>query len=73
MGAEPQHIVVELENGNSLHYRSDPRYGFWTVNFDKGGLPPELKGRFLELQDLQRRTETYLARRVNNKTKVKDA
>jgi len=71
MPATPQHITQELENGNKLHFKSDPRFGFWTVNFDKGGIPDELSGSYLSLQELQGKVDTYLASREKNKTKVK--
>jgi beta-galactosidase beta subunit len=34
--------TVTLSNGNKVHFdRSDP-YGFWTVHYDKGPMPPQL-------------------------------
>ena len=63
--------TVPLENGNKLHYKRHPRYGTWSVNFDKGGIPDSLAGEFLSLQDLKAKVEYYLTIREKNKTKVK--
>lgn len=63
--------TVELENGNKLHFKKHPRYGTWSVNFDKGGIPDKLSGEFQSLMDLKAKVEYYLANREKNKTKVK--
>lgn len=63
--------TVELENGNKLHYTKHPRYGTWSVNFDKGGIPEVLQGQFQSLHDLKAKTEYYLSIREKNKTRVK--
>lgn len=63
--------TVELENGNKLHYTKHPRYGTWSVNFDKGGIPEILQGQFQSLSDLKAKTEYYLSIREKNKTRVK--
>lgn len=63
--------TVELENGNKLHYTKHPRYGTWSVNFDKGGIPEILQGQFQSLNDLKAKTEYYLSIREKNKTRVK--
>lgn len=65
--------TVELENGNKLHYTKHPRYGTWSVNFDKGGIPSVLEGQFQSLNDLKAKTEYYLSIREKNRTRVKDA
>lgn len=65
--------TVELENGNKLHYTKHPRYGTWSVSFDKGGIPSVLEGQFQSLNDLKARTEYYLSIREKNKTRVKNA
>lgn len=64
--------TVELENGNKLHYKKHPRYGTWSVNFDKGGLPAYLEGQWQSLDDLKVKVEYYLANREKNRTKVKN-
>lgn len=63
--------TYELENGNKVHYTKHPRYGTWSVNFDKGGIPAILQGQFQSLLDLKAKTEYYLSIREKNRTKVK--
>lgn len=65
-------VTVELENGNKVHYKTHPRYGTWSVNFDKGGIPEILSGQFQSLKDLQAKVEYYLSTREKNKTRVKN-
>jgi hypothetical protein len=64
--------TIELENGNKVHFKKHPRYGLWSVNFDKGGTPAILQGYFQSLADLKEKTEYYLASREKNPTKVKN-
>lgn len=63
--------TIELENGNKLHYTKHPRYGTWSVNFDKGGIPARLQGQFQSILELKAKTEYYLSIREKNKTRVK--
>lgn len=67
-----QHIEVELENGNKLHFKTNPRHGTWSVNYDKGPLPAELSGEWTSYQHLYDKTMAYLTKR-QNKTGVKSA
>lgn len=66
-------IVVELESGNKLHYTKHPRYGMWSVHFDKGPIPSSLRGMYQSLPALQAKVEHYLSIREKNPTKVKVA
>jgi hypothetical protein len=63
--------TIELENGNKVHYKRHPRYGTWSVNFDKGGIPESLSGEWQSLPDLKTRVNYYLSIREKNKTRMK--
>jgi hypothetical protein len=52
-----------------LHFKKDPRYGTWSVNFDKGGIPPILEGQWQSLPELKAKTYYYLENREKNKIK----
>jgi hypothetical protein len=60
--------TIELENGNKAHFKKNPRFGTWSVNFDKGGIPPLLEGEWQSLPFLKNKLEAYLATRTKNKT-----
>jgi hypothetical protein len=64
--------TIQLENGNSVHFKRDPRYGFWAVNFDKGGMPETLKGHYTSLIQAKSAVKNYLAVRPKNKTAPKE-
>lgn len=63
--------TIELDNGNKVHFKKDPRYGYWSVNFDKGGIPKELEGQYTSLPFLKERVEHYLSIREKNRTAFK--
>lgn len=63
---------LELENGNVVHFTTDPRTSFWRISFDKGGIPKELSGLYTDYKDAVYAAETYLARREKNKTQIKE-
>lgn len=65
--------TIELENGNKAHFKKNPRFGTWSVNFDKGGIPEILEGEWQSLPDLKAKTEYYLSIREKNKTGFKNA
>lgn len=65
--------TLELENGNKVHFTKHPRYGFWSVNFDKGGIPSILQGHWQSLTDLKAKVAYYLEHREKNRTKFKEA
>lgn len=61
-----------LKGGNLVHFKKNPRYGSWSVNFDKGGIPESLSGRWLLFEDLFDKTNFYLKNRVQFKTEILD-
>lgn len=64
-------VTDVLENGNKVHYTKHPRYGLWSVSFDRGGIPASLDGMYQSLPELQEKVEYYLSIREKNRTKVK--
>lgn len=63
-------ITLDLDNGNKVHFKSHPRYGTWSVNFDKGGIPPSLEGQWQSLDDLKDKVNYYLSIREKNRTRI---
>lgn len=60
---------IEMENGNTVHFTTGPVYPFWTISFDKGGIPKELSGQYTEYKDAVARVEHYLKKRpTRNRT-----
>lgn len=55
---------------NKVWFRKNPRYGSWSVNFDKGQLPSILKGQFLRFEELYELTEFYLQNREKWKCSI---
>ena len=72
LNSEPSIVTVELENVNKAHFKKQPRYGTWSVNFDKGGIPPSLEGQWQSLDELKEKLNHYLSIREKNKTKIKE-
>lgn len=72
MDTDSTHDTLELENGNKVHFKKHPRYGTWSVNFDKGGIPDSLAGEYQSLLDLKAKVKYYLSIREKNKTRVKE-
>lgn len=58
---------IELENNTIYIKKTDP-YGFWTVNFDKGQMPENLRGSYTSFSDAEREVLTYL----RNKKRLKE-
>lgn len=60
--------VMELENGGKVKFERHPRYGLWTVHFERGDVPVGLKGHWSDLHQLKEKVTLYLANRQKNKT-----
>lgn len=65
-------VTIPLENGNKAHFKKHPRYGTWSVNFDKGGIPPILEGQWQSMDELKHKLNHYLSIREKNRTKIKE-
>lgn len=62
--------TFEYGTGQKLHFKKHPRYGSWSVNFDKGGSSPALEGQFYSFRELYDKTDYYLQNREKNKTSI---
>lgn len=49
--------------GNRLHAVVDPQQGLWSMHYDKGVLPPALKGKFTSYNKLFAHASDYMKRR----------
>lgn len=56
--------------GNKVHFKKHPRYGTWSVGFDKGGIPESLDGEYTLFADIFYKTNYYLANREKNPTEI---
>jgi hypothetical protein len=45
---------------NTLHARRDDPYGFWTMHFERGEVPDELKGTYTSFDQCWKRIQIYL-------------
>ena len=65
--------VVEMENGNKVRFTAGPRYPFWRISFDKGGVPEKLSGQYQYFDDAYRAVDRYLKERpARNRTALKE-
>lgn len=56
-------ITYRTKTGGKVNFRKHPRYGSWTVDFNKGPIPSILSGSWTHLKELREKTEAYLASR----------
>lgn len=65
--------TLELENGNKVNFTAGPRYPFWTISFEKGGVPAELSGMYQYYDDAVAAVKKSLQNRyARNRTKIKE-
>lgn len=64
MSGEIIEKVVEMENGNSVKFTAGPRYPYWRVSFDKGGMPAELSGLYTDFDKAYAAVKFYLEHRA---------
>jgi hypothetical protein len=48
---------------NILHARREDPYGFWTLHFERGELPSELKGTFTSFEEAWKVMAPYLTKK----------
>jgi hypothetical protein len=51
---------------NILHAKRQDPYGFWTIHFERGEIPAELKGSFTSFGEAWKRIEIYLEKRQDD-------
>lgn len=65
--------VVKYELYNNIMYiKREPVHGFWTINFDKGQIPGNLKTTFTTLFAAKRAVEAYLKNKGREPLSKKD-
>lgn len=65
--------TVELENGNKVHFNKHPRYGTYSVSFDRGDIPNKLRGEYQLYREIYEKTMYYLENRPKrNRTTAVD-
>lgn len=52
--------IFRLSTGNKLIFTKNPPFGFWTVNYERGGLPSHLTGNFTGFNTAYIQAEAYL-------------
>ncbi len=60
------------EDGNKLHAVMDQETCLWTFKYEKGALPPALKGNFTGFKALRKYADQYFLQRNISITEVKD-
>ena len=57
-----------LENGNVITFKCKDPYGFWTVHYDKGGMPKNLQGQYTAFEYAYADVKKYLSTKFNDVT-----
>lgn len=60
------------EGGNRLHCVMDPETCMWTFKYEKGMLPPALKGNWTGFKAIRKHAEEYFHHRNIKVSEVKD-
>jgi hypothetical protein len=65
-------LFKDGEDGNQLHAVMDPETCMWSFKYEKGAVPPALKGVFTGFKALKKHAENYFEGRNIKITEVKD-
>lgn len=52
--------IFKLSTGNRLYFTKNPPFGYWTVNYERGGLPSHLNGLYTGFSKAYQEAEAYL-------------
>lgn len=52
--------IFKLSTGNRLIFTMNPPFGYWTVNYERGGLPSNLNGFYTGFARAYQAAEAYL-------------
>lgn len=55
---------------NRVWFKKNPRYGTWSVNFDKGGMPAKFQGQHTNFNELYENLNYYLQHRDKWKCEI---
>ncbi len=67
----PSDRMIENPAGNNIHVRSDGIFGHWTIHFEHGEIPSELKGKFTRFIYAEEKVLKYLDNVQKKLNKVK--
>lgn len=56
----------QLPGSQKIHFKRHPRFGTWSVNFDKGGTHSKFDGEYQSFHDLYAKVDYYLQSREKN-------
>ena len=72
LGITDPDLFKNDENANRLHAIMNPETCLWTFKYEKGAVPPALKGSFTGFRAIKKFAEEYYGRRNIKITEVKD-
>lgn len=66
--------TVELENGQKVKFTAGPRLPFWSISFESGPVPKELRGTYTEFPMALAAVQKYVENRekASRRTSVKE-
>lgn len=59
-----------LDNGNFVHFQKDMKFGFWRIQYEHGGTPGILQGRYLTYTDARAAFDKYSKTLVRRPKKI---
>lgn len=60
--AETKRVFL-ISSGTKITFERYPPHGNWKLSFERGSVPAQLQGEWLEFELFFRKTKTYLATR----------
>jgi hypothetical protein len=72
MGIVDPRLFSKGEDSNRLHAIMDPETCLWSFKYEKGAVPPALKGTYTGFRALKKFAEAYFLNRNIQITEVKD-
>ena len=70
IGTVDPRLFKDGEDANRLHAVMDPETCLWSFKYEKGGLPPALKGQFTGFKALKKHADAYFVQRNVKVTEV---
>jgi hypothetical protein len=61
-----------LGNNSRVFFKKNPRFGTWSVSFERGAIPQILSGEWQFFSELFDRVNIYLRHREKSKTEIKE-
>jgi hypothetical protein len=61
-----------LPSGNKLHFERRDPYGFWSIHYDKGQVPAELKGNYTSYDQAAAAANRYITERAVEEKEKED-